>query len=33
VVFEGHECSFCCAGCRAEFLRDPGAYTKKESRC
>ncbi|MGW4485260.1 XdhC family protein [Amycolatopsis sp. NPDC004368] len=33
VVFEGHEYSFCCAGCRAAFLRDPGAYAKKESRC
>ncbi|MEU4672804.1 XdhC family protein [Amycolatopsis sp. NPDC023774] len=33
VAFEGHEYSFCCAGCRAAFLRDPGAYAKKESRC
>ncbi|QRP49287.1 XdhC family protein [Amycolatopsis sp. FDAARGOS 1241] len=33
VVYEGLEYSFCCAGCRAEFLRDPAAYAKKESRC
>ncbi|WP_326836204.1 XdhC family protein [Amycolatopsis rhabdoformis] len=33
VPFEGRDYSFCCAGCRAAFLRDPRAYAKKESRC
>jgi xanthine dehydrogenase accessory factor len=33
VEYEGAEYSFCCSGCRAEFLRDPAVYAKKETRC
>jgi xanthine dehydrogenase accessory factor len=30
---DGAEYYFCCAGCRQAFEQDPGAYTKKETRC
>ncbi|WP_328610463.1 XdhC family protein [Amycolatopsis sp. NBC_00345] len=33
VEYEGAGYSFCCSGCRAEFLRDPAVYAKKETRC
>ena len=30
---DGVDYHFCCAGCRQAFEEDPGAYTRKETRC
>jgi xanthine dehydrogenase accessory factor len=30
---DGTDYYFCCAGCRQAFEQDPGAYTRKETRC
>ncbi|HEY2442472.1 MAG TPA: YHS domain-containing protein, partial [Streptosporangiaceae bacterium] len=30
---DGETYYFCCAGCRAEFEKDPHGYARKESRC
>jgi xanthine dehydrogenase accessory factor len=33
VSYDGTDYYFCCAGCRRAFEKDPGAYTRKETRC
>jgi xanthine dehydrogenase accessory factor len=33
VEHDGSTYYFCCAGCRREFVNNPAAYAKKESRC
>ena len=33
VSYAGTDYYFCCAGCRRAFEKDPGAYTRKQTRC